>query len=185
MAISDDKNKEIDKKVDEQVHENHVKPRTLFSQSQLAQATGFSNATVNRYIKKHKIQGIKSTRGREILYPRDVLEKLMGYHKQQQETRKQVPQRTVVGAMQVNLKQLASQNASLQDQLKAKDQQIAKQQEINDSLTKQNEALQALLKQNQDIINKNNQLVEKQNELLKQANEEPRKGNWFSRLFNK
>ncbi|MBM6973842.1 helix-turn-helix domain-containing protein [Lactobacillus gallinarum] len=185
MAISDDKNKEIDKKVDEQVHENHVKPRTLFSQSQLAQATGFSNATVNRYIKKHKIQGIKSTRGREILYPRDVLEKLMGYHKQQQENRKQVPQRTIVGAMQVNLKQLASQNASLQDQLKTKDEQIAKQQEINDSLVKQNEALQALLKQNQEIINKNNELVEKQNELLKQANEEPHKGNWFSRLFNK
>lgn len=183
MAISDDKNKEIDKKVDEQVHENHVKPRTLFSQSQLAQATGFSNATVNRYIKKHKIQGIKSTRGREILYPRDVLEKLMGYHKQQQETRKQVPQRTVVGAMQVNLKQLASQNASLQDQLKAKDQQIAKQQDINDSLVKQNQALQDLLKQNQKIINKNNELIEQQNKMLEDTKEQPKKG-WFSRLFN-
>lgn len=183
MTEQDNKDKEIDEKVDKQVQENHVKPNTLFSQSQLAQASGFSNATVNRYLKKHHIKGIKSPRGREILYPKDVLERLMGYHKQQQENRKQVPQRTIVGAMQVNLKQLASQNASLQDQLKAKDQQIAKQQDINDSLVKQNQALQDLLKQNQEIINKNNELIEQQNKMLENTKEQPKKG-WFSRLFN-
>lgn len=189
--------KQIDEAVNKHLEEAHVKPNQLLSQSQLAQASGFSNATVSRYLKKKHIQGIKSKRGREILYHRDVLEQLLGYHKEQLQTRKQHPQRSIAGALEVQLKQALSQINSLQEQLKTKDQQIetkdkqiAQQQHLNDDLAEQNKNLQELLvsnqevlKQNQSIIDKNTKLVELQNELLKDAKGEPKSNGFWSKLF--
>lgn len=187
----DSKDKQIDEAVDKRIEEKHVVPRKMLSQAQLAQASGLSTATVNRYIKANHIKGIKSnTKGRTILYSQDILASLMGYKKDHVDTRKHTVQHTVVGALSTQLKQSQLEVASLQEQLKAKDQQIAKQQEITDSLTKQNEKLQelvtstqALLRQNETIISKHDDLLDEQNKLLRSHENEPKKGFWY-RLFH-
>lgn len=185
------KDKKIDEAVDKQIEEKHVVPRKMLSQAQLAQASGLSTATVNRYIKANHIKGIKSnTKGRTILYSQDVLANLLGYKKDHVDTRKHTVQHTVVGALSTQLKQSQLEVASLQNQLKAKDQQIAKQQDINDSLVKQNEKLQdlvestqALLKQNEAVISKHDDLLNEQNKLLREGENEPKRGFWYN-LFH-
>ena len=185
------KDQKIDEAVDKQIEEKHVVPRKMLSQAQLAQASGLSTATVNRYIKANHIKGIKSnTKGRTILYSQDILATLMGYKKDHVDTRKHTVQHTVVGALNSQLQQSQAHVLSLQEQLKAKDQKIAKQQEMNDNLIEQNKKLQDLvastqtiLKQNETIISKHSDLLNEQNKLLRDGENEPKKGFWY-KLFH-
>lgn len=186
------KDQKIDDAINKQLEEKHIDARKMFSQAELAKASGLSTATVNRYLKNKKITGTKAkSQGRTILYSEDVLAKLLGYKETHVDTRKNnVPQRTVVGALGSQLKQSQMQIVSLQEQLKAKDEQIAKQQSINDSLIKQNEELQELLKatqsilkHNDDVISKHSDLINEQNKLLRDGKNEPKKGFWY-KLFH-
>ena len=190
--MSELENKDAKEAVEKTIKEHHINPTTMLSQVQLAEASGLSTATVNRFIKSNNIKGTKQhKRGRTLLYSRDVLAQLMGYKKESVDSRNHnAPQRTVLGTVSNQLKQSQMQVLSLQNQLKVKDDQLAKQQEMNDALIKQNaklqelvETTQAILKQNEQVISKHDNLIEEQNKLLRSAENEPKQGFW-SRLFH-
>ena len=190
--MSELENKDAKEALEKRIKEDHINPTRLQSESQLAEASGLSTATVNRYIKSNHIKGTKQhKRGRTLLYSRDVLAQLMGYKKESVDSRNHnAPQRTVLGTVSNQLKQSQMQVLSLQNQLKVKDEQIAKQQEMNDALIKQNaklqdlvETTQAILKQNEQVISKHDDLIDEQNKLLRSAENEPKRGFW-SKLFH-
>lgn len=187
-----------DKKEQKQVQEAvQAKPRkaeqkadVLYSQSQMADVLGVNVSTVNRYIRRNHIKGIKSPRGREILYHQNVLDKI----KREQEerlsganankekiivqNRSKANQLTLTNVMKEQVLQYRQENDHLRkqldlqaEQMQMQIKQIESQNKLIENFQSQNEALRELVKQNQELVKQNNELTQKRLEQEKERAE--------------
>lgn len=103
-----------------------------YNQTEIADLLGVSKATVSRYIKKINVSGIEENKSK--LYPETVLKQLKKEIKSENTTKNTPP--STIQLLQEQIEQLKSENTTLKEQLKIKDQQIATANKLAEKTSK-------------------------------------------------
>lgn len=118
--------------------------KKLYSQTEIAELTGLSKATVSRYLRKNHVP--ETIENNAKLYPETVLKQIQKDQKPKKSKNNQHP--STIQLLLDQISQLKAENATLKEQLKIKDDQI----KTLSTLTSQAQQLNALDKKNKQEI---------------------------------
>lgn len=115
----------------------------LYSQTEIANLTGLSKATVSRYLRKNHVP--ETIENNAKLYPEKVLKQIQKEQKPHKSKQNQHP--STIQLLLEQISQLKEENSTLKEQLKIKDEQI----KTLSTLTSQAQQLNALDKKTKEI----------------------------------